>query len=116
MLTDGVWIAISLLNFFSEASAPFTSLKSLYSCFKSLVYGTKNLLHASLSSFSQSSDETVEGQEVGNKMLTHSIVGLSDSGINRAENNRINHAELERIGFCLFVCLLLQRSAQWGHH
>lgn len=86
VLTGSVWIApISLLIFLPETSAPFISLKSLYSCFKSLVYGNKNLLHASLSSFSPYSDETVEGQEVGNKVLTHSIVGLSDSGISRAE-------------------------------
>src|SRR6218665_1287893 len=86
VLTGSVWIApISLLIFLPETSSPFISLKSLYSCFKSLVYGNKNLLHASLSSFSPYSDETVKGQEVGNKVLTHSIVGLSDSGISRAE-------------------------------
>ena len=86
VLTGSVWIAlISLLTFLPETSASFISLKSLYSCFKSLVYGNTNLLHASLSSFSPYSDETVEGQEVGNKVLTHSIMGLSDSGISRAE-------------------------------
>ena len=75
VLTRSVWIAsISLLIFLP-----------LYSCFKSLVYGNKNLLHASLGSYSPYSDETVEGQEVGNKVLTHSIVGLSDYGISRAE-------------------------------
>src|SRR6218665_125780 len=81
VLTGSVWIApISLLIFLPETSAPFISLKSLYSCFKSLVYGEKKkLLHASLSSFSPYSDETVEGQEVGNKVLTVSL-GLGTSG------------------------------------
>src|SRR6218665_2104852 len=86
VLTGSMWILpISLLIFLPETSAPFISLKSLHSCFKSLAYGNKNLLHASLSSFSPYSDETVKGQEVGNKVLTHSIVGHSDSGISCAE-------------------------------
>src|SRR6218665_1687938 len=41
--------------------------------------GRKKLLHASLSSFSPYSDETVEGQEVGNKVRTVSL-GLGTSG------------------------------------
>src|SRR6218665_3306542 len=42
VLTGSVWIApISLLIFLLETSASFISLKSLYSCFKSLVYGEK---------------------------------------------------------------------------
>src|SRR6218665_2906487 len=103
VLTGSVWIAQkSLLIFLPETSTPFISLKSLCSCFKSLVHGNKNLLHASVCSFSPYSDETVKGQEVGNKVLTHSIVGLSDSGISRAEWNQ---PELDRIGICLFLCL-----------
>src|SRR6218665_706652 len=66
VLTGSVWIApISLLIFLPETSAPFIFLKSLYSCFKSLVYGNKNLLHASLSSFSPYSDETASRRPRG---------------------------------------------------
>src|SRR6218665_851797 len=77
VLAGSVWIApISLLIFLPETSAPFISFKSLYSCFKSFVYGEKKIycMPSSVHFPHILMRQLVEGQEVGNKILTHSIV------------------------------------------